>query len=81
MVADGEFPRPVRLSPNRVGWAVETVRGHMRSTIEGVTRLAVSYPDNLAPEDIEQTMREPHRLGLELATETPPLRTSPPDSR
>ncbi len=58
MVADGKFPRSVRQSPNRVGWAVETVRGHLQSRIEGVTRLAVSDPDKLAPEDIEPTMRE-----------------------
>ncbi len=66
MVADGKFPRAVRLSPNRVGWAVETVRGHLQSRIEGVTRLAVSDPDKLAPEDIEPTMRE---LGARLVAE------------
>jgi predicted DNA-binding transcriptional regulator AlpA len=58
MVADGRFPRPVRLSPNRVGWAVETVNGHLLSRIEGVTKLAVTDPDKLAPDELEDKARE-----------------------
>lgn len=58
MVADGKFPRWVRQSPNRLGWAIETVHGHLQSRIEGATKMAVSDPNKLAPEDIEPSMRE-----------------------
>ena len=47
-VADGEFPRPVKLSANRVGWNVDTVREHARLLVERVTARAVANPDDIS---------------------------------
>ncbi len=66
MVREGKFPPPVQLAPNRVGWDIEVVRSWLDERGRGLTSVAVSDPDKLAPEDIEPTMRE---LGARLVAE------------
>jgi predicted DNA-binding transcriptional regulator AlpA len=66
MVADKRFPRPIQISSNRVGWPVEAVRGHLQSRIEAVTRIAVTDPNKLAPEQIAPALRE---LGARLISD------------
>ena len=58
MVNDGGFPRPTRLSPNRVGWSVSIVRTHLESRIQGVTQLAVTDPAKLKPDDVADALQQ-----------------------
>ena len=58
MVADKRFPRPIQISPNRVGWPVEAVQAHLQSRIEAVTKIAVTDPNKLAPEQIAPALRQ-----------------------
>jgi predicted DNA-binding transcriptional regulator AlpA len=49
----GHAPRPVQISPNRVGWPVEVIQKLLESRIARVTEQAVSNPDKLKPDQIE----------------------------
>ena len=48
----GHVPRPVQLSPNRVGWPVEVIQKLLESRIARVKEQAVSDPNKLPPEQL-----------------------------
>ena len=52
----GHVPRPVQLSPNRVGWPIEVIQHLLQSRIARVTEQAVSDPSKLKAEPIENAV-------------------------
>ena len=54
MVRDSEFPRPVQLAPNRVGWQVESLTTWLEERSRGLLSRAVQRPDDLAPEQLAE---------------------------
>ena len=69
MVRDSEFPRPVQLAPNRVGWQVESLTTWLEERSRGLLSRAVQRPDDLAPEHLAEaavdllTRAVEHELG------------------
>ena len=53
MVREGKFRMPVQLTPNRVGWKVDTVTGWLDERSIGLAARAVASPDDLSPEQVE----------------------------
>ena len=49
----GHVPRPIQLSPNRVGWPVEVINKMLESRMARLTEQAVTDPDKLKPDQIE----------------------------
>ena len=56
MVREGKFPMPVQLTPNRVGWKVETVTAWMDERSKGLAARAVANPDDLEPDEVVPTI-------------------------
>ena len=48
----GHIPRPIQLSPNRVGWPVDVIQKLLESRIARMTEQAVTDPDKLKPEQV-----------------------------
>ena len=66
MVREGKFPMPVQLTPNRVGWKVDTVTAWLDERSKGLAARAVASPDELQPDQVAPAIRE---LGARLLTE------------
>ena len=58
MVREGKFPMPVQLTPNRVGWKVDTVTGWLDERSKGLAARAVASPDELQPEQVAPAIRD-----------------------
>ena len=56
VVREGKFPRPVQLTPNRVGWKVETVTAWLEERSKGLAARAVANPDELEPDEVAPTL-------------------------
>ena len=56
MVREGKFPMPVQLTPNRVGWKVETVTAWLDERAKGFAARAVASPDELEPDEVAPTI-------------------------
>ena len=56
MVRDGRFPPPVQLSPNRVVWPAETLTEWAEGLKHNVLSIAVTDPEQLAPEQVMPAM-------------------------
>lgn len=57
MVRDGRFPKPVQLSPNRVGWDVSVIEAELATRAKGLAARAVTDPEELAPQELEDEAR------------------------
>ena len=57
MVREGKFPMAVQLTPNRVGWKVETVTAWLEDRSKGLVAHAVAHPEDLEPEQLEDQAR------------------------
>ncbi len=57
MVRDGKFPKPIQLSPNRVGWRVEAITQWLAERERSLTAKAVALPEDLSPDEFEMTMK------------------------
>ena len=56
MVREGKFPMPVQLTPNRVGWKVETVTAWLDERSKGLAARSVAHPQDLEPDEIAPTI-------------------------
>jgi prophage regulatory protein len=54
MVRDGDFPRPLQLAPNRVGWQIETLTKWLDDRSKGLADRAVADPNALKPEQLAE---------------------------
>ena len=57
MVREGKFPMPVQLTPNRVGWKVETVTAWLDERSKGLAARSVAHPQDLEPDELEDQAR------------------------
>ena len=71
MVREGKFPKPVQLAPNRVGWQVEVVTAWLADRSKGLVAHAVTHPEDLEPEQLEDQ-------ALDLALQALSKRTGKP---
>jgi predicted DNA-binding transcriptional regulator AlpA len=55
MVNNGSFPRPIKVSPNRVGWPVSVVQQYYEARLMAVS---VDDPEKLRPDEIEDAAVE-----------------------
>ena len=53
LVREDKFPKPTQLAPNRVGWLVEAVTTWVSERGKGLIARAVSHPEDLSPEQLE----------------------------
>jgi predicted DNA-binding transcriptional regulator AlpA len=58
MVREHTFPKPIRLSKNRVGWPADAVQSWLDERGRGLASVAVSSPDDLEPDVLEDHARE-----------------------
>ena len=65
-VEEGIIPKPLQLSPNRVGWPIDQITGVLDKRAKGLMALAVSRPEDLAIDQVAPTMRE---LGARLISD------------
>ena len=52
MVREGKFPKPIQLTPNRVGWRLETVQAWLAEREKGLSAKAVTNPEDLSPDQL-----------------------------
>lgn len=57
MVREGKFPKPVQLTPNRVGWEDVTVTQWLAERGKGLAARAVTNPEDLSEEQIEDALQ------------------------
>ncbi len=58
MVREGKFPKPVQLAPNRVGWQVDVVTAWLADRSTGLVAHAVTHPEDLEPDQLEDHARD-----------------------
>ena len=71
MVREGKFPMAVQLTPNRVGWKVETVTAWLEDRSKGLVAHAVAHPEDLKPEQLEDQARDLSAQALSKRTGMP----------
>ena len=57
MSREGKFPKPVQLTPNRVGWEEQTVTQWLAERGKGLAARAVSNPEDLSEEQLEKALQ------------------------